>query len=120
MLTYDNLIREALTELPNFKTKYEQLIEDDMIDAESGKHIVFSYAFTPLLKEAIKNGDEDTTKKMFAFIEKMASSEDNLVVEVCDQSVLEELNDDFDGNVLKKNMGTNTTEGYKALKQYMS
>ncbi|MBO5514199.1 MAG: hypothetical protein J6D57_10420 [Mogibacterium sp.] len=119
MLTYDNLIQEAQTELPNFKTKYDQLIEDDVIDTESGKHIVFGYAFTPALSEAITNKDEETAKKMFLFLEKMASSEDNRVVEVCDQSVLEELNDEFDENTLKRYMRANTAEGYKALKQYM-
>ena len=120
MLTYDNLIQEAETELPNFKTKYDQLISDDVIDNQSGKHIVFSYVFTPTLSDAIRTEDEDTAKKMFAFLEKMASSEDNRVVEVCDQSVLEELNDEFSGNTLKRYLGTNTVDGYKALKQYMS
>lgn len=120
MLTYDNLIQEAQIELPNFKTKYDQLITDDVLDNQSGKHIVFSYAFTPVLSNAIKNGDEETSKKMFTFLEKMASSEDNRVVEVCDQSVLEVLNDEFGGNVLKRYLGTNTAEGYRALKQYMN
>lgn len=120
MLTYDNLIQEAQNNLPMFKTKYNQLVEDDVIDTESGKHIVFGYAFTPVLSEAIAKDDEETAKKMFLFLEQMASSEDNLVVEVCDQSVLEVLNDQFDDKVLKRYMGTNTRDGFKAIKQYMS
>lgn len=120
MLTYDNLIQEAQMELPNFKTKYDQLITDDVLDNQSGKHVVFSYVFTPILSNAIKGGDEEAAKKMFAFLEKMASSEDNRVVEVCDQSVLEELNDEFSGNTLKRYLRANTADGYKALKQYMN
>ena len=119
MLTYDNLITEAQIELPNFKTKYNQLIEDNMIDTESGKHIVFGYVFTPLLLEALTNNDEETVTTMFSFLEEMACSKDNRVVEVCDQSVLERLNDEFDENILKKYMGTNTSKGYKALKRFM-
>ena len=119
MLTNDNLIQETLNALPAFKEKYKELKEKEVLDSESGKHIVFGYAFTPVLSDALTNGDEKTTKDMFSFLEQMASSEDKLVVEVCDQSVLEVLNDEFDENKLEKYMGTNTKTGYKALKQYM-
>ena len=119
MLTYDNLIQEAQNDLPMFKAKYNQLLDDDVIDIKSGIHIVFGYAFTPILIQAIKNDDEKAAKKMFSFLEQMASSKDNLVVEVCDQSVLEALNDEFDDNILMEYMGANTQSGFKAIKQFM-
>ncbi len=120
MLTYDNLIQEAQYALPMFKAKYNQLIEADEIDTKSGMHIVFGYAFTPILIEAIKNNDKEVAKIMFSFLERMASSKDNLVVEVCDQSVLEVLNDEFDEGVLSEYMGTNTQNGFRTIKQYMN
>ena len=119
MLTYDNLIQEAQNDLPMFKAKYNQLLDDDVIDIKSGIHIVFGYAFTPILIQAIKNDDEKAAKKMFSFLEQMASSKDNLVVEVCDQSVLEALNDEFDDNILMEYMGANTQSGFMAIKQFM-
>lgn len=119
MLTYDNLIQEAQNDLPMFKAKYDQLIEDDVIDIKSGVHIVFGYVFTPILIQAIKNDDKELARIMFSFLEQMASSKDNLVVEVCDQSVLEALNDGFDDIILMEYMGANTQSGFKAIKQFM-
>ena len=77
MLTYDNLIPEALQILPNFKREYDQLITEDMIDIDSGKHIFFGYAFTPLLSDALKKNDMKTATAMFSFLEKMADDSCN-------------------------------------------
>ena len=41
------------------------------------------------------------------------------MVEVCDQSVLEELNDEIDEDVLMGLMGEKTKEGYQTIKTYM-
>lgn len=120
MLTFNNLVQKALLKLPAFKIKYGEMIKKDVLDVDSGMHIVFEYAFTPIMKEAIINCDKKTTRDFFSFLEQMASSDDNLFVEVCDQSVLEELNDDFDGEDLYKYMGPKTKIGFEAIKQYMN
>ena len=120
ILTYNNLVQKALLRLPTFKIKYDEMIKEDVLDVDSGMHIVFGYVFTPILKEAIINCDKKTTRDFFSFLEQMASSDDNLFVEVCDQSVLEELNDDFDGEDLYKYMGPKTKIGFEAIKQYMN
>ena len=118
-LTYDNLVENALIAVPAFAEKYLELINEDYIDKESGNHIVFGYAYTPVLIDAIKNHDSETVVNMFEFLEFISQSEDGRVVEVCDQSVLEALNDEFDDELLIQLMGESTREGFAAIKTYM-
>ena len=89
MLTYDTLIEEALEALPLFRERYERETAAGMIDTDDGKHIIFGLVFTPMLEELIRNNTQPELQKALDFLEKMASSEDGRVVEVCDQSVLE-------------------------------
>ena len=119
MITYQNLLDKAKSKLPEFASEYDRLINKDSIDLESGNHIVFSYAFTPVLINAIKRNDNDVIKRMFDFIEEMSASEDVNVIEVCDQSILEELNDEIDDRILFRYMGVKTKEGFDIVKTYM-
>ena len=120
MITYNNLISKALEAVPEFNDEYNRLIKRNIIDAESGNHIVFAYAFTPVLIEAIRTNNKPLQEVMFGFLEEMASSEDRLVVEVCDYSVLEEINDETDLYSIIDLMGPKTREGVDAIKQYMT
>ena len=90
-----------------------------MIDSESGNHIIFSYVFVPVLLNALKQNDNNTVTKMFDFLEEMSESNDLNVIEVCDQAVLEELNDEVDESVLYRYMGNKTKEGFEFIKTYM-
>jgi len=117
-LTYENLLDEVLQELPEFKDAYNKELSEDSIDKDSDLHIVFSYVFVPLLSEAIKAKSELTTK-MFNFLEKMASSHDHLVQEVCDFTVLEELCDEFKDSEIYSYFGESTKKGFFAVRQYI-
>lgn len=119
MLNRDNLIEEAKTKLPLFSKEYDRQVKEDIIDFETGNHIVFSYVFTPILVEAIREKQTCDIVPLFSFLEEMASSDDDAVVEVCDQSVLEVLNDEFDDCDIIGYMKPNTKEGFVALKGYM-
>ena len=119
MLTYNNLLDEALRVLPEFRAAYQVLLEKDYLDKDSGNHIVFGYAFVPVLTEAIKSRDRACVERMFAFLEQMAASQDHLVGEVCDFSILEALNDEFDDQVLLTYMGPETRKDFACIKAYM-
>ena len=119
MITQKNLLTEAKTKLPLFSKEYDRQVKEDIIDSETGNHIVFSYVFTPLLGDAIKKKQTHNILQMFSFLEEMASSADDTVVEVCDQSVLEALNDEFDDREIVGYMKPKTKEGYEAIKGYM-
>lgn len=119
MLTNDNLVIQAIKAVPEFEKEYNRQISDGILDKDDGNHIVFSYAFVPILINAIKDNNQALQEKVFAFVERMAASQDHLVVEVCDYSILEALNDEFDYSTLNKLFGEKTKEGYEAIKQYM-
>ena len=119
MITYENLVKDAHDKVPAFATKYDELIRDDYIDKSSGNHIVFGYAFAPVLIDAIQSHQDDIVKNMFDYLEEMSNSNDGRVVEVCDQSVLEAINDEIDDDILIGFMGLKTKEGFDAIKNYM-
>ena len=54
MLTYENLIDNAKAFIPEFRTRYDEQIQADLIDKASGVHTVFSVVFVPLLQDSIK------------------------------------------------------------------
>lgn len=117
-MRYNTILQEAYKELPEFQKRAELFRKNGEIDEDTGVHIVFEYAFTPLLKEELRNGSL-LSKRMLAFLEKMASSKDRLVQEVCDQSVLEPLADEFEDDAIYPLLHTKTKEGYGAVRQYI-
>ena len=117
MITYDNLVEQTKKRITSFAYEYDDMIRKDIIDSDSGNHIVFGYVFTPLLIKKIKNNDPEIDL-YFSFLEDMAASNDVYVAEVCDQSVIESLYDEF-GNDIEKYMGEKTKEGLSAVKEYM-
>lgn len=120
MLTYDILLSDALEKIPEFKNEYERLKSKEILGDESGNHVIFGYAFTPILINAIKGNDAKLRGEMLAYVESMSNSDDHLVVEVCDYSILEALNDEFDDDFIKPLLGPSASEGYDAIKQYMN
>ena len=119
MLSYDNLLSEALKALPEMKEEYDKLISQDEIDKNSGMHIVFDYTLIPIILRSVKDNNKAILKICFQFIEQMASSEDRLVGEVCDFSILERLNDELDDSVLLPLLGEKSKENFYDIKQYM-
>lgn len=119
MLKYENLLPVALDVIPEFKAEYRKYMDSDEIDEETGNHIVFSYAFVPVLTKAIREGNHDLVTRMLSFVEQMALSNDKLVGEVCDFTILEELNDAIDDAILIPLLGKTTREDFFLMKQYM-
>jgi len=118
MLTNENLLDEALNKLPSFNSKYHELIAKDEIDNNSGNHIVFNYAFVPLLEEYITNKNIEGMNLFLGFLEEMASSDDYEVNEVCDYSILEQLHDDIPDIKLFPLLGEKSKQGFLAIRQY--
>ena len=118
-MTYENLLNDSLESLPEFEKEYQNNIKNDVIDKDAGMHVVFGFVFTPLLEKAI-SGDKTLAEKMFKYLEKMAASEDVRVQEVCDQSVIEVLYDNYPATKLWPLMQEKTREGYISVSQYMN
>lgn len=99
-MKYENLVNEARHDIPEFEAEYTKMINEGTLYADSGVHIVFSYAFVPLVIDAIKSNDQDLENRLFDFIEKMAESNDKLVSEVVDFTIMEELHDNVPNDTL--------------------
>lgn len=118
-MVYKTLLEEALKEVPDFKREYDNLIRDDVIDNQSGMHVVFGYAFTPLLIKAIKDNDVPAIRQLCAFLEKMAGCRDEKVQEVCDQSVLEAVAGEYSDGVIVPLFAKNTLKGLMSVREYI-
>ena len=119
MMTYDSLLNDALNNIPEFAAEYSKMVEKGYFDHETGNHIIFSWAFVPILANAINEKNDRLVRKIFTFVESMASSNDNRIQEVCDFTILEELYDQFPISKLLPLLGENTRKGYLAISEYM-
>ena len=117
-MTYETLLNDALSKIPEFKTEYDIAINRDYIDTDAGLHIVFGFVFTPLLEKALESNKE-LAKRMFDYLEEMSQSDDSEVVSVCDQSVLEALCGEYNDNVLLQLSGDSTKEGLRYVRTYI-
>lgn len=119
MINYGSLIENVCNEFPKVKELYYLELKNDSIDFDSGVHTVFSFCFLPILKSAILN-DGALAQRMFDYLETMEMSEDNLVGEVAEFTVLEEILDDFEFNKVKKYMGELTIDAAKLINRYIN
>lgn len=110
MLTYDKIVMQLMEEFPQLHV--------DEIDMDM-PHVVFEDSFVPIIKASLNTGHSDVDH-VFAFIEEMATSEDEEVQNLLLVSVLEALADD--GAVrerAKENMLEATYSLYQELSFYM-
>jgi hypothetical protein len=93
-MTYETLVEELLRNIPEVKPMYDKEIE--WWDGNGpGPHNIFGDVLNPYLINLLKQ-DEDIIllKKIFHLLESMAKSEDVLVQEVLECTILERLGDD--------------------------
>lgn len=93
-MEYCNLSKELIICILELRDMYEQELE--IWDGEDpGAHNIFGDILNPFLIEALyKNSDIELLKKVFVFLESMATSNDLLVQEVLGCTVLERIGDD--------------------------
>lgn len=118
-MTYDTLVQTAAKKIPEFKTCYENLLKLDEIDKDTGVHIVFEYAFDPLVIEAVKTKNDDLCKRLFDFIELIASDKNVRVSEVCDVSIIERLYGELEPEEIIPYLGKSSKEAYDQVGTYM-
>lgn len=118
-MKYADLLEEALLQLPEFKKQYEKELLAGNIDAVDGMHIVFCVVFMPVLHDLINEKDSVSVNNFFSFVEKMENSEDPLVAEVAEFTVLEELCDNYKDKDFLKYLGESTKEALKQIRVYI-
>lgn len=110
MLQKDNLVENLLGLFPELRFKFEEEARNYEEDYSKYLHLVFGDIFNPYLIRVLKEDEiSNEMKKAFIFLEDMALSKDEAVINVLVVTVLEYLGDDK--RLLSKareHMGKNT------------
>jgi hypothetical protein len=95
-IKFDNLSEHLVTAIPELRSQYESELEW-WGDEQPGAHIIFGDILNPYLISLLELGDqEDTIKRIFAFLEQLANHEDTQIQEVVTVTVCERLGDHRD------------------------
>lgn len=90
-LTYKNAHLKMLEAIPELKEKYDEEIRW-WGNEKPGQHIIFGDVFTDFMIALLKSSENEVLlKRMFAFLEKMATSSNEDVVNVATVTVCEDL-----------------------------
>ena len=119
-MEYNELINDARKRIPEFDAEYRRQREEDILDADSGVHVVFAYAVVPRAVKAAESDDKNLQKEVFGFIEDMAKEKDKAVSEVCDFTVMEGLRDEVSEDILKPLLGRESLLSLSAVSGYMN
>lgn len=119
-MIYDNLLSSFFSQVPECLEYFYKRKAENLIDENSGAHIIFGLILVPFILEQHYNGHVRLLKQIFRFLEKMAVSDDPKVVEVLDFTVLEQLADEENVVLsdLKKYMGPATLQHLASIMQY--
>lgn len=122
-MKYENLYKDFLEAVPECKKFCAEKEEENLLDDESGQHILFGLAVVPYIKEAALKKDGEVLDKIFEFMERMALAEEDdvKICEVLDFTVLENIQDENDEiyNECKKHMRKNTLEDLERVAEYI-
>lgn len=96
-MEYSTLIKEMVSEIPEFREIYIEKSKENLVDESSGVYVVIGILFMPYVCELLinnqKNDKSELLERIFAFFERMAQCEDEKVREVLLYTVLENLGD---------------------------
>ena len=118
---YEMLYQDFQNNIPDCRSFCYNKEKDNLIDSDSGIHTIFGMVIVPYIMKKIREKDDITVKKIFAFMENMAICKDVRVREVLDFTILEQLIDDGDNRLdhIKKYMGANTLENCEEIEKYL-
>ena len=120
-MNYDNILKMLFKKIPKIEKIYNERKEENLVDENTGKHIVFGLIIVPyIIEEVNKSEDQDLVIKMFEFLEEMSFCEDVKVKEVLDFTVLEQFIDEGKQqlDILKKYMHENVLSSCLEIEKY--
>ncbi|SFU30750.1 DUF7674 family protein [Butyrivibrio sp. INlla21] len=119
-MEYMNLYKSFKQENSEGQLFFETKEKENLIDETDGMHVAFGMVVVPYILEIIKNGKESEITKAFAFLEKMALSEEVKICEVLDFTVIEKIADQGHEilNQCKNYMGLNTLKHCEEVEKY--
>ena len=96
-MKYESLIEDIFKAIPELEEEYNVRAEENLIDKDTGAHIVFGIIIIPYLVELLKRESEDDKeilRRTFTFFEEMAKSDDVLIQEVLEFTIIESFIDE--------------------------
>ena len=91
-LTYGIFRDELVREFPEMRDDAQ--IDATVLDEYDEPHAIVALLFDPMMMSAIQERNEALVDRIFAFLERMATSNDQVVVSVLTTGVLERLGND--------------------------
>ncbi len=124
-MKYDTLLGEIFKSLPELKEEYDAKSKENLIDKDTGVHVVFGIIIVPYLVNLLKResqNDNDILKRAFIFFEEMARSNDKLIQEVLEFTVIESFIDEDEVVLMNayKYMLSETREASKAVERFFN
>ena len=89
-MIYENLYSDFKSNFIEDKDCFQNLENEMSVDETDGMHIIFGMVVVQYIIDLFNQNAEKKLRKSFAFLEKMAKSEDILINEVLEFSVLED------------------------------
>ena len=118
-MKYCELYKEFIAMFPEDCVYFSNRCKEVLADEEDGMHVMFGMVVTPYIRKCI-NENSDNLHKIFEFIEKMETSEDRMIAEVAEISILEDLitKDKMLLETIQKFAGSETILAIKELSKW--
>ncbi|MBQ3848735.1 MAG: hypothetical protein II748_07810 [Clostridia bacterium] len=118
-MKYDELYKNFIYEFSDDEPAINAIAAENAVDDEDGMHIAFGMVVLPFLSRLIEEDQTAKIEKAFAYFEEMASSDDHLISEVLEFTVIEgiiALGNDFVSKCISY-MKPHTYDSFKAISQ---
>lgn len=118
-MDYNNIMAVLFEMIPEVKEEYNKRKQEDLVDEDTGKHMVFGLVIVPYILGEV-NSDGENIGKIFDFLEEMSLCDDVKVRELLDFTILEQFIDEGKEqlNKLKKFMHENTLSCCAEIEKY--
>ena len=118
-MKYDELYKNFIYEFSDDEPAINAIAAENAVDDEDGMHIAFGMVVLPFLSRLVEENQTAKIEKAFAYFEEMASSDDHLISEVLEFTVIEgiiALGNDFVSKCISY-MKPHTYDCFKAISQ---
>ncbi len=120
-MKYEELYKDFAKLFPDDEVVLNDLEISADVDEEDGMHILFGMVVFPFISKLVEDGENEKLKRVFDFLEQMASSKDSRICEVLEFTILENIitsGKDF-LNICKPYMGSETGKSCEYIERYL-
>ncbi len=120
-MKYETLYNDFIDLFPSKKAKLEEYAKKASADPSDGMHIMFGMVIIPFLLDLLNDNDQSSLKVAFSFFEQMEESNDQMILEVLEFTVLENIVSKGKNisTKLTSYMGRKTLESFYTIEKYL-